>query len=547
MMKFFHLKVIGLVVSVILLLSACLTNDFPYPVVKLYITDLVVDGQKGDAVISSENRTVLVELDETVNPKKVHIKTLSVTDGATASIPSDTVVDLTNPLPVIVSLYQDYTWFITANQTIDRKFSVQGQIGQAYFYPEIKEASVLIPKDNGLDDINVTALKLGPEGSTLNGTTGVPELEWVNKGGYAEAVVHVQYSDFIDEEWKIYVSLSDVKVGIESVDAWANVAWIHGIGQEGETNGCEYKEKGTENWIRVDESDISHDGGGFTARIIHLKPQTTYICRAYSGENVSTEEEFTTEAEFQPENSSFESLSGTSPILIYGEGESMWWDTGNHGSTTMKKNVTTGDTSLKHSGNQSLLLSSQFVGIGTLGKFAAGNLFAGKYLKTDVTDGILGWGRPCTSRPTALKVWVRYVPATVEYGSEGHINKGEMDRGSIYAAIGDWSGQEYNGETWSFIVKTKSSEQSLFSTQKGTYSGDGTIAYAEKIFTEEIGSATSLVEITIPFDYDNYGGKSRKPTSIIIVASASQYGDFFAGGDSKMWIDDISLEYDYDE
>lgn len=76
-----------------------------------------------------------MELDETVNIRKVHIQSLEVTEGGKASIPSDTVVDLTTPLQITLSLYQDYPWTIIANQTIERIFSVEGQIGQAYFYP----------------------------------------------------------------------------------------------------------------------------------------------------------------------------------------------------------------------------------------------------------------------------------------------------------------------------------------------------------------------------------------------------------------------------
>ena len=80
----------------------------------------------------------------------------------------------------------------------------------------------------------------------------------------------------------------------------------------------------------------------------------------------------------------------------------------------------------------------------------------------------------------------------------------------------------------------------MFSTEKGTYSGDGTIAYGEKVFTESYNDAENLKELTIELDYDNYGGTQRKPTSIIIVASASKYGDYFEGsGSSKMWLDDM--------
>lgn len=349
--------------------------------------------------------------------------------------------------------------------------------------------------------------------------------------------------------WTIVASDATVRTdAVESYEVWTSKATLHGteLRELAFTPGFRYRVKGSTEWTRV--SDIELPGESFSKEITGLTPGTTYEYQAMDGEQASSVTcEFTTDVEFQPENAGFEYTSGSSPILIYGDGQQMWWDTGNHGSATMKKNVTTPDTSVKHSGNQSILLSSQFVGVLGIGKFAAGNLFAGKYLDTDGTDGVLGWGRPCTSRPKALKVWVRYEPGTVDNGGS-HIADGTTDQGIIYVAVGDWAGQEGqtdNGvETWPFVVQTKNAS-SLFSTAKDTYSGNGTIAYGEKVFTEDYKDGSNLKELTIDLDYDNHGGYNRKPTSIIIVASASRYGDYFEGsGASKMWLDDVELIYE---
>lgn len=349
--------------------------------------------------------------------------------------------------------------------------------------------------------------------------------------------------------WTIVASDATVRTdAVESYEVWTSKATLHGteLRELAFTPGFRYRVKGSTEWTRV--SDIELPGESFSKEITGLTPGTTYEYQAMDGEQASSVTcEFTTDVEFQPENAGFEYTSGSSPILIYGDGQQMWWDTGNHGSATMKKNVTTPDTSVKHSGNQSILLSSQFVGVLGIGKFAAGNLFAGKYLDTDGTDGVLGWGRPCTSRPKALKVWVRYEPGTVDNGGS-HIADGTTDQGIIYVAVGDWAGQEGqtdNGvETWPFVVQTKNAS-SLFSTAKDTYSGNGTIAYGEKVFTEAYKDGSNLKELTIDLDYDNHGGYNRKPTSIIIVASASKYGDYFEGsGASKMWLDDVELIYE---
>lgn len=343
--------------------------------------------------------------------------------------------------------------------------------------------------------------------------------------------------------WNVVASDATVKTSETKLyEVWTSKATLHGeiLREILFTPKFRYRVKGEQEWTTVD-ADLSENS--FSKEITGLTPGMTYEYQAMDGEQASSITcEFMTETKFQPENAGFEYTSGSSPILIYGDKQSMWWDTGNHGSATMKKNVTTPDTSVKHSGNQSILLSSQFVGVWGIGKFAAGNLFAGKYLKTDGTDGVLGWGRPCTSRPKALKLWVRYEPGTVDNGGS-HIANGVTDQGIIYVAVGDWAGQAAEGETWPFVVKTK--DQTLFTTEKGTYSGDGTIAYGEKIFTEAYKEGTNLKELTIELDYNNYGGDQRKPTSIIIVASASRYGDYFEGsGASKMWLDDMELIYE---
>lgn len=334
---------------------------------------------------------------------------------------------------------------------------------------------------------------------------------------------------------------------IINYEVWTNRAILRGeaIAALNGNIKFRYKKSGASDWIDVVENIQSADNE-YSVEIKGLSPDTEYEYQICDGSNPSNNTiTFRTDSEFQPENAGFEYTSKPeNAILIYGDGQSMWWDSGNGGSSTLGVNVTTPDTSIKHSGNQSLLLSSQFVGVSILGKFAAGNVFTGKFIDKDGTDGILGWGRPCTSRPTAMKLWVKYIPGTVDYVSSGHISKGEIDKGHIYIAVGDWEGMAQGSEKWPFVVKTKKSS-SLFSTEKGTYSGDGIIGYGEKVFDSKYENNGGLMELTIPLDYENYGGNSRKPTSIIIVASASKYGDYFEGStSSRMWLDDIKLIYE---
>lgn len=64
------------------LLSSCIENNVPYPIIKLDITALEVEGETTGAVISTENRTVTVTLADTVNMKKVYIRKVEMTEGA---------------------------------------------------------------------------------------------------------------------------------------------------------------------------------------------------------------------------------------------------------------------------------------------------------------------------------------------------------------------------------------------------------------------------------------------------------------------------------
>ncbi len=217
-------------------------------------------------------------------------------------------------------------------------------------------------------------------------------------------------------------------------------------------------------------------------------------------------------------------------LRFYGEGEDMFWDSGNKGSATIGKNITTLSTDYKHSGEKSVKLASEKVAIA----FAAGNLFAGEFLGTEsLTKGILGWGRPFTARPKALKAWVKYTPATVSDANGGDLAKGDMDEGIIYMALVDESTETYgNYGPWPCMVATK--QPKLFNPE-----GNNVIAYGEHVF-KGATEGDGLIEITIPLDYKR---TDIKPSNIILTASASRCGDYYTGGPSVMYIDDFELVY----
>lgn len=310
-------------------------------------------------------------------------------------------------------------------------------------------------------------------------------------------------------------------------------------------NGFSYRPAGTSEWKFV-EGTV--EGSVMTAHVTGLAANTAYEYMAvYDGYEAAVFT-FRTKALPQLPNAGFEDYTDATPMLFYSGSEAnMFWDSGNHGSNAMKKNVTTIDTSIKHSGSNSIMLKSQFVGVGSLGKFAAGNVFVGKYLKTDVTDGELGWGRPFTCpdglRPKALKVYAKYSPGSCQssvvskaYENPAGWTAGTQDQGVIYCALMGPELVTYSdGSQWSAVVVTKKGNQTLFDRNSSNV-----IAFGEHVFTGAT-DGDGLVEITIPLvDKNPLLTLSR----IVIVASASRYGDYFLGGEgSTLWLDDFELIY----
>ena len=348
-------------------------------------------------------------------------------------------------------------------------------------------------------------------------------------------------------------SVQTVELPAASPAIWATQATVAGtVLKDGiENPGFNYREAGTQQWSFVAAGTgqsgarrrvarrVPAVGSNYSAVLTGLKPGTTYEYQAVCTGFESSIARFTTEEALQLKNASLEEwtsakcMNDKKNVLIPAASEAdMFWDSGNHGSATMSKEVTQQATDKVHSGQYSAKLSSQFVGVGTIGKFAAGNLFVGKYLKTDGTDGILGWGRPFTSRPTALRVWVHYTPGTVEYvnSNVSDIVKGQPDKGIIYVAIVDGSTKE--GTSWPVVVKTKSAE--LFHQ-----TDSNVIGYGEKVFTEAT-AGSDIVMVEIPIAYTR---TDLKASNIIVTCSASKGGDYFAGGDSVMYLDDFELVY----
>lgn len=410
--------------------------------------------------------------------------------------------------------------------------------------------------DNGLnvsitEDRKKVTLEFGDKLNTYLGSESTHSMKFTATDTYDE-IKNGATAKTREVVWNIIVSdanVSSIDVPADRrYEIWSDKAVFYGQNLEEkapvETLYFRYRQKDTETWS--ENIPAVTDGAYYkTAQITGLKPGTTYQYQMVEGTKVSNViSEVTTDAVYILDNYSFEDTSYDGKTLrISKDPKNYWWDSGNEGSSTLSVNVTSVDKNLKHSGNQSLYLKSQYVSFLGIGKFAAGNLFAGEFLGTEDTYyGILGWGRPFNTRPYALKAWVKYTPGTVDYTETDKIKKGDLDIGKIYIAVGDWTGNNPSYPQWPVVVRTLGPE--LFEPDS-----PGTIGYGEIEFKETLQSSDGgMVQVVIPLNYQDYGGFNRIPSSIIIVASASKYGDYYSGSTgSAMWLDDFELVYEESE
>lgn len=231
-----------------------------------------------------------------------------------------------------------------------------------------------------------------------------------------------------------------------------------------------------------------------------------------------------------------------------------FWDSGNEGAATLGKNPTSQETSIVRSGS-SVRMESQYVGVEFLGlgKFAAGNLYIGHYEETYGNKPFgarIRFGRKFVSRPTQLKGWYHYKRGTkIDYGD---YNKAELtasggDKCAIYIALTNHVGLN-NGIETAFEINNRGTEKpDQFAYQYTVDLSDNNkniLAYGS-ITDEESKGTGQWDSFEIDLHYRDNVDKNE-PTYIIIVASASKYGDFFTGSKSSlMYIDDFELVYDY--
>lgn len=524
-MKLRILPLAIVIAAVLAAFTACISNDVPYPRIQPNFLTFSVAGQDAGTAIDSATRTVTITLDETSDIYAVQVTGYTITPGAT--LQNDIFsqpLDLSSPVSVILSLYQDYTWTISAVQTIERYIEVEGQVGSPLIDVPGRRIIVQVSKNVDLSKLHVIRAKLANEGSTMD-----PDIA---NGGIIDASGPVQLKVYVfdhRQDWTLYVETVEETVRTVAVDAWTNVMWISGSAEVGADVGAQYRLEGDEEWIDVPQANITGKDGSFTARVDHLSAQSTYEARVTSGTDFGQILKATTGSAVQLPNSNFDQWWKDGKIWCpWAEDGTPYWGTGNKGATTLGPSNTVPTEDTPTGSGWAAELETKFVGIGVIGKLAAGNLFAGEYVRTDGTNGILSFGRPFTERPTRLKGYYKYTGAPISHSDNEHKSLiGQPDTCIIWVALID-SDQP-------FEIRTNPKDRKLFNPD-----GPEVIAYGSL-------QQSQTVAQYIPFQFDlKYNSTSRVPKYILVTASASKYGDYFTGGNgSVLYLDDFVLEYDY--
>lgn len=519
-----HILFLTGILSFVSSFTSCLENDIPYARIQPNFTEISAKGQEAPASIDTTRRTVTFYLPEEVNISDVEIDSYRLAPDVT--LVGDTLLrplDLTTPKTVTLRLYQDWQWTLSARQNIERYFSVEGQIGQTNIDVPAHSVTAYVSENADLGHLLVNACKLGPKGSVMS-----PEIagEYVDFTKPLEVDLTV-YGQL--QKWTITIGTIEAKVSTERVDAWTNVAWVYGQVEAGREVSVQYRMNGDDEWITAPDAWLTVDGGTFYSRLLHLQPNTAYEARAISGEDYGQTISFTTGGVRQLPNGDFDNwwLDGKvwNPWAQDGQ---KFWDTGNKGATTLGQSNSVPTTDTPTGTGHAAMLETRFVGIGGLGKLAAGNIFAGDYVRTVGTNGILSFGREFNLRPTGLKGYYRYVTAPISSASAGFEElRGQPDTCIIWVALID--------APEPCEIRTNPRDRKLFDPDAEDVIAYGKIEYS------------GTMDGYVPFEFNlDYRATDRVPRYILVTASASKYGDYFTGGNGAvLYLDDLQLIYDY--
>ena len=578
-------------------LASCIKNDLPKPVVDLYIASLDVEGASGEIVLDRSSYTATIPLAEEINIEAVQFKSISFgadvvtnvsyeADNSKIVVSKDLnnrIVNMSEPEYISLSYYQTYEWKIVATQTINRIWTVDGQIGATEWDVEGHRAIVKRRQDYSLAEVKTTDVRFGPRPTYDYPEVASMPTNFDNADKSQTITVSAHDRSTI---WELVIVPTEVALDFDYVSAGANVIWIKAAAIDGATIKFAYRKRGSEEWLQVEEAWYASDSKnpynryeeGFVKAVIRgLEPNAEYEVIGYADEKQSDIKIVKTAPLYQVPNSDMEQwakFTNDQKLLPSGEAgpcwypfssvQDMFWATGNPGGTSLgeKYNLTypvyksanPDNVPADSTGEVSAYMGSQNV---LNMKFAAGNLFVGHYGETLGTNATVFFGRPMAQnvKPVALRFKVKYSRGGINWitignkyqsaqtGTEYHIGSkqtkvigGEPDLAKVFLCLTDWSAPHC----------VNSADEKTFYDPR-TAPGVLGVGYFDSNSCPELVVEKTEVwhTMTLPIEYSN---PEVVPSYLVLTFTCSGYGDYFTGSDSSwMFVDDIELLYDLDE
>lgn len=526
-----------------MLAVSCFPNDISLPRILAQFTKLEVKGGI-ETVINTEERTVSVVVNEEVELNSLEVETVALNEKAyftAGDFPK--VLDLSSPMEVMLSMYQDYDWTLTASQPVERYFRCTNQIGNAEFDVPSRVVRVYVSQSQRLDRLEVLDMKLERVGSVVE-TTSAVELVNSQTGELAEVIRECEFPMVLDCDvrrtfnvsfqgnvipWTLYAVPVEVAAEVKGVDArcyYAEVLAVYG-GGEASVPVFEYKKADSEEWVLIPEENVTIDGINISAMITGLQPETEYCVRLTVDDEVLPDKSFCTCRPYQLYNIGFDEWYQEGKIWYpYAKGTTPnVWDSANPGAATYIGSSTQPSEDVAVSGEGKM--AAQMESKNAVIAFAAGNLYIGKFGRINGIGAILDWGVEFSDKPMGLKGYYKYSPVMISHAKAPYLDLigTALDKCQIQIFLTDWDKP--------FTVNT-------LAGQFVDLQNDPNIIAYGKLESDE--TVAEYREFYIPLEYRD---KTRTPKYIVISCCASYLGDYFTGGEgSKLLVDEFELVYD---
>lgn len=526
-----------------MLAVSCFPNDMSLPRILAQFTKLEVKGGI-ETVINTEERTVSVVVNEEVELSRLEVEAVTLNEKAyftAGDFPK--VLDLSSPMEVMLSMYQDYDWTLTASQPVERYFRCTNQIGNAEFDVPSRVVRVYVSQSQRLDRLEVLDMKLERVGSIVE-TTSAVELVNSQTGELAEVVRECELPMVLDCDvkrtfnvsfqgnvipWTLYAVPVEVAAEVKGVDArcyYAEVLAVYG-GGEASVPVFEYKKADSEEWVLIPEENVTIDGINISAMITGLQPETEYCVRLTVDDEVLPDKSFCTCRPYQLYNIGFDEWYQEGKIWYpYAKGTTPnVWDSANPGAATYIGSSTQPSEDVAVSGEGKM--AAQMESKNAVIAFAAGNLYIGKFGRINGIGAILDWGVEFSDKPMGLKGYYKYSPVMISHAKAPYLDLigNALDKCQIQIFLTDWDKP--------FTVNT-------LAGQFVDLQNDPNIIAYGKLESDE--TVAEYREFYIPLEYRD---KTRTPKYIVISCCASYLGDYFTGGEgSKLLVDEFELVYD---